>query len=81
MYIRRCGAALSYTQVVSKRLLPPDQQDLVFGMADHMLALLKIVTRCARTEMLPPPLLLPLPLKKGLGSGWLKLFFKWPFKR
>lgn len=32
-------------QVVSKRLLPPEQQDMVLGMADHMLALLKIVTR------------------------------------
>lgn len=35
-------------QVVSKRLLPPEQQDMVLGMGDHMLSLLKIVVRCAR---------------------------------
>ncbi|CAN0321235.1 unnamed protein product, partial [Ectocarpus sp. 4 AP-2014] len=44
--LQECGATCvaCVTEVVSKRLLPPDQQELVFGMADHMLALLKIVT-------------------------------------
>ncbi|CAN0149336.1 unnamed protein product, partial [Pylaiella littoralis] len=44
--LQECGAACvaCVTEVVSKRLLPPDQQELIFGIADHMLALLKIVT-------------------------------------
>ncbi|CAM9999012.1 unnamed protein product, partial [Ascophyllum nodosum] len=44
--LQECGATCvaCVTEVVSKRLLPPEQQDMVLGMADHMLSLLKIVT-------------------------------------
>ncbi|CAM9131281.1 unnamed protein product, partial [Discosporangium mesarthrocarpum] len=42
-----CGAdsVACLTEVLSKRLLPPGQENLVMGMADHMLHLLHIVTQ------------------------------------